>query len=1288
MVTRPMPCDPGRLRLLLEDRLPEQEQDALSEHLEGCEPCRETLERMAAETRWWSDVKELASAEPVMDGRAVPLGPATEAGDEGHDAVTIPNGFLAPVDDPESLGKIGPYEVSKIIGRGGNGLVLKALDPALRRLVAIKVLAPELATSAAARRRFAREARAAAAVTHEHVVAIHAVDTAPNGFPYLVMTYVPGKSLQERLDRSGTLEVKEILRIGMQTASGLAAAHAQGLVHRDIKPANILLENGIERVKITDFGLARAADDASLSQSGVVAGTPQYMAPEQARGEMVDHRADLFSLGSVMYTMATGRPPFRADSTLAVLRRVSDDPPRPIREINPEIPEWLCDIIGRLHEKDPARRFQSATDVSEVLEQCLAFVQNPTDRVPPYRREPAAPSAPPLRRWALPIAALLVVGLGLGAAEAIGVTHFVSTVLRIKTPDGMLVINVEEPGVEVEVDGERVILTGLGEQAITLDPGPHRLLAKKDGVRIRDEPIEISRGKKRLVTIGIDPKDQMKSQAEYVASQSRKEDPSPVAVEPSGLLEPSEVTQLKNHIKELQAQNKRLANSNNGDQKVAPRTHVGSTDMAMPVASAVEITAPGFPAERGSSMIGMLMGSGGDPVPAAVAAQPAPVATLTSTVGKLGEPVVAIEYVADQHAVAVAAGRTVRVWNVGARSSIPQMLEGHKNTITCLALSPHEPLLVTGSLDRTVRKWDVSTGKSVGVLKAVDGVAQSVAFRPDGKALAIALEGGRVLIVDPATGTLIRELPKHEQPVLAVRYSPDGNILATAGGTEDLTRLGLVKLWDAETGQEKATLEGHRYMIKAMTFSPDGSTLALGDSPPGKTKGARIYLWNVASLKQLPHRYVRDGVRALAYSPDGGTLAATLQSGDLYVYRVVDNAMPTMSFSTAHGSAAPGLAFGPQGETLATGGEDGTVKLWTLSSVSISPPARQAIPLQDPLATFRDGMGERVWSAVFAPDGKTLAACYSVNVNEDSAIGDGGGGLALWDPIVGNLRTTIMAPHVIRGVAFAPDGQRLATAEFDQAVCLRSASDGRVLKTFPVSSKGTNAVSFSRDGHLLAAAGLDEVVYVWEVETGREVARLKEHIGPVHTVAFSPDGNLLASGGADGDVLLWNLTTGKIRLSLEGHEGAVEQLAFSPDGKTLATASWDQTVKLWRVLTGKEVRTLRGYSEPVLGLAFSADGNSLATCAGTWGAKGGDGVGELILWDLAKRRALTPALSHPKRLLGIAFSPNAKTFATASWDGAVRLWNVDSLSSHYSVSPIVPTTATPASRPASAFEKR
>src|SRR5262249_6068127 len=226
----------------------------------------------------------------------------TSVGDQAGDNL----GFLSPSGRPDALGRLAHYEILEVIGRGSMGIVLRGFDEKLHRVVAIKVMAAQLATSAAARRRFTREAQAQAAVSHDHIVTIHAVEEA-TGLPYLVMQFVAGMSLQERLDRNGPLELHEILRIGMQTASGLAAAHAQGLIHRDIKPANILLENGVERVKVTDFGLARAAVDASLTQSGVVAGTPHYMSPEQARGDAVDQRTDLFSLGSVLYAMCTGR---------------------------------------------------------------------------------------------------------------------------------------------------------------------------------------------------------------------------------------------------------------------------------------------------------------------------------------------------------------------------------------------------------------------------------------------------------------------------------------------------------------------------------------------------------------------------------------------------------------------------------------------------------------------------------------------------------------------------------------------------------------------------------------------------------------------------------------------------------------------------------------------------------------------------------------------------------------------------------------------------------------------
>jgi serine/threonine protein kinase/formylglycine-generating enzyme required for sulfatase activity/uncharacterized membrane protein len=330
--------------------------------------------------------------------------------------------------------RLGHYRLLGELGRGGMGVVLRAFDEPLQRVVAVKILAPHLAVNGTARQRFIREARATAAVCHEHVVTIYAVeDKGP--VPYLVMQLVAGQSLQDKLDCRGPLTVPEVLRIGLQIAEGLAAAHKQGLVHRDIKPANILLENGVERVKIVDFGLARVTSDAGLTQSGHIAGTPAYMSPEQADGKAIDSRSDLFSLGSVLYTLCTGQPPFRAETPLSVLKRVCEETPQPIREITPETPKELCQIIDRLLAKNPADRIQTAAQAAEQLALLLAHWQtgsmvgrpdSPTTGEDP--KDGGDTAEQPSRqsggmKWAA--AALLLALIALAVTEFAGVTHLI-----------------------------------------------------------------------------------------------------------------------------------------------------------------------------------------------------------------------------------------------------------------------------------------------------------------------------------------------------------------------------------------------------------------------------------------------------------------------------------------------------------------------------------------------------------------------------------------------------------------------------------------------------------------------------------------------------------------------------------------------------------------------------------------------------------------------------------------------------------------------------------------------
>jgi serine/threonine protein kinase len=382
---------PGVLKAMVEGRASEQELIELGDHLEQCEACRDRFDQFAVSRDATLpqrplqrvDSPELQRVRQKLERTSFAPPPvqasyATSAGTGGLPPAELPSNLLQPSGDPALLGLLNGYEVIETIGSGGMGVVLKGRDPKLNRIVAIKVLAPHLAANGAARQRFFREAQAAAAVVHEHVVTIHAVEEAA-GVPLLVMQYIPGLSLRQKIDQTGPLELRRILRIALQTAAGLAAAHAQGLIHRDIKPANILLENGVERVRITDFGLATAADDVALTQTGYLAGTPQYMSPEQAQGKPLDARSDLFSLGSVMYEMCTGRAAFRSSNPYAAIQRVCHEEPRSIRQLNPDIPEWMCQIVERLLAKDPKARFASAADLVTELQRRLTALQSPSE---------------------------------------------------------------------------------------------------------------------------------------------------------------------------------------------------------------------------------------------------------------------------------------------------------------------------------------------------------------------------------------------------------------------------------------------------------------------------------------------------------------------------------------------------------------------------------------------------------------------------------------------------------------------------------------------------------------------------------------------------------------------------------------------------------------------------------------------------------------------------------------------------------------------------------------------
>ncbi len=375
--------------------LSEDQESATRRHLDQCDVCRVRFDEFAGSSDEWQQISSVLRVEQqAIHSSTSRFGQPNSSphfpGEYAQAPIDFAVSFLEPSDRDNVLGRLGEFEIHAVIGYGGMGIVLKGFQAELNRPVAVKVMAPHLATSAAARKRFLREAQATAAIVHPNVMPILSVSE-KGTLPFLVMPYVACHSLQQRMDAEGTLPIVEVLRISLQVAEGLAAAHGQGLVHRDVKPANILLERGVDRALLTDFGLARAVDDATLTRSGVIAGTPQYMSPEQARGDAVDARSDLFSLGSVIYAMCVGHPPFRCETSYGILRKVTDSEPRAMRESNVEVPPWLERLVQRLMAKDRDQRYPDATHVAQLIRQCLAQVQQPMSQTIPSELQESKP---------------------------------------------------------------------------------------------------------------------------------------------------------------------------------------------------------------------------------------------------------------------------------------------------------------------------------------------------------------------------------------------------------------------------------------------------------------------------------------------------------------------------------------------------------------------------------------------------------------------------------------------------------------------------------------------------------------------------------------------------------------------------------------------------------------------------------------------------------------------------------------------------------------------------------
>ncbi|MBT6155194.1 MAG: SUMF1/EgtB/PvdO family nonheme iron enzyme [Planctomycetaceae bacterium] len=570
-----------------------EQADSIDQHIEICDQCLATAQEVDATDELTEGIR---AGKPVLHGsengieqvieRGKLLYPQTKTieADETVSDYHLPQSanepkaaiggarknidseidFLAPPEQPGEIGRLGRYRVLEWIGSGGMGVVFRAEDPKLKRQIALKVMKPVVAASRSNKKRFRREAQAQAAVRHDNIVDIYE-NGEDLGIPYIAMPFLRGESLQTRLKRETKLEQCDVLKIGREVAAGLAAAHQHGLIHRDIKPDNIWIEENTGRTKILDFGLVRTeGDDAGLTQSGMAVGTPKYMAPEQAQGQSVDHRCDLFSLGSVLYHLVTGKTPFSGGNCHAILRKVSYRSLEPLDAVCPTLNPDFAKLIMRLLEKDREQRPETAAEVVRLLTRIESSLRANTVQFdetlensattnqpvtpPPVISQTAKPSEPPTSgngghdnnydpQPASPLPNPVTETTWCGIAKTFAVMAAVllvpsliylagNALFRLATPDGTLVVSVTGDDFVTTVKGKKVTIENTlthdkytvdllsPEQTKKLPRGEYKLLLTvSSGLKTRTDRFTITGGKNAKVEVWWEPK---ATKVEYV----------------------------------------------------------------------------------------------------------------------------------------------------------------------------------------------------------------------------------------------------------------------------------------------------------------------------------------------------------------------------------------------------------------------------------------------------------------------------------------------------------------------------------------------------------------------------------------------------------------------------------------------------------------------------------------------------------------------------------------------------------------------------------------------------